>query len=154
GAPVTLCDSPSYDLGASWGDGAIVTAPNYFGSIYRLPESGGLPEPLTRLAGQVSQGWPQILPQGGGGLFPGSATFGGENSEIDVLSFKAGATKTLLKGGYFGRFLPTGERGGHLLYIHEGTLFAVPLNLERLELTGKPAPVLADVAANGRAAQF
>jgi WD40 repeat protein len=37
---------------------------------------------------------------------------------------------------------------GHLVYIHQGTLFAVGFDLDRLEVRGTPAPVLEDVAGN------
>ena len=45
------------------------------------------------------------------------------------------------RGGYHGRYLPS----GHLVYMHEGTLFAAPFDLDRLELTGQPVPVLEGV---------
>ena len=57
-------------------------------------------------------------------------------------------TKTLVRGGTFGRYLPS----GHLVYINNGTLFAVPFDLDRLEVRGTPTPLLEQVAyssANG-----
>src|SRR5205814_5926694 len=35
---------------------------------------------------------------------------------------------------------------GHLVYSQNGTLMAVPFDLQRLELTGTPVPVVEDVA--------
>src|SRR5262249_15026419 len=52
--------------------------------------------------------------------------------------------KTLVRGGYFGRYLAS----GHLVYLHQGTLFAIPMNLERLETTGPPVPALDHVAGD------
>ena len=46
------------------------------------------------------------------------------------------------RGGYFGRYLATSNGAGHLIYIHQGTLFAVPFDLGRLEVRGTPVPVL------------
>ena len=43
-----------------------------------------------------------------------------------------GTAKVVHRGGYHGRYLSS----GHLVYIHDGTLFAAPFNLERLEVTG------------------
>ena len=63
-----------------------------------------------------------------------------------------GPRKVLVRGGYFGRYLSS----GHLVYFHDGTLFAAPLDLGRRELTRPPAPVVEDVAGavgNG-SAQF
>ena len=61
-------------------------------------------------------------------------------------------TKILVRGGTFGRYLPS----GHLVYVNRGTLFAVPFDADRLEVHGTPAPVLDQIGynvANG-SAQF
>jgi hypothetical protein len=55
--------------------------------------------------------------------------------------------KTIVTNAYFGRYLPTNGSTGHLIYIHDGTLFAVPFDSDSLELHGTPAPLLGDVAA-------
>src|SRR5262249_37613654 len=54
--------------------------------------------------------------------------------------------------GTFGRFLPS----GHLVYLHNGTLFALPFDLDHLETQGTPVPVLEDIAYDARygSAQF
>ena len=46
------------------------------------------------------------------------------------------------RGGYFGRYLPS----GHLIYFRQGTLYGVPFDLGRLETHGAPAPLLEDLA--------
>jgi hypothetical protein len=48
----------------------------------------------------------------------------------------------LVRNGYFGRYL----RSGHLLYMHEETLFAAPFDLDRLEIEGPFAPAIEHVA--------
>ena len=49
-----------------------------------------------------------------------------------------------MRGGTFGRYLPS----GHLVYVNGGTLFAVPFDLDRLEVRGTPSPVLDQVGYN------
>jgi len=49
--------------------------------------------------------------------------------------------KTLVRGGTFGRYLPS----GHLVYLNRGTLFAIPFDAERLEVRGTPSPILDQV---------
>ncbi len=89
--------------------------------------------------------WPQILPGGQGVLFTGNAVRAGyDDASIEVLSLKSGQWKVVQRGGYFGRYLPS----GHLVYVHQGTLFAVGFNLDRLEIRGTPTPLLEDVAGN------
>jgi serine/threonine-protein kinase len=65
-----------------------------------------------------------------------------EACAIEAQSLSAGQRKVLVHGGYYGRY--TGS--GHLLYVHQGALFAAPMDLKRLELTGAASPVLEDVS--------
>jgi|SRR5579859_4689108 len=152
GAAVTLCDAPSGRGGTWGGDGSIVFAPDIRTALFRVSSAGGTPAPLTSLnqaSGEATQRWPQYLPGGKTVLFT-SDTHGGnyEDAEIAVYLISSGERKKLLSGGYYGRYLPT----GHLLYMHEGTLFAVPFDLKRLELTGSPSPILEGVSATPGAA--
>jgi hypothetical protein len=67
-----------------------------------------------------------MLPGGQAVLFTGATVTGGyEDASIEVLSLKTGQRKAVLRGGTFGRYLPTSNGGGHLVYLHQGTLFAV-----------------------------
>jgi eukaryotic-like serine/threonine-protein kinase len=51
-------------------------------------------------------------------------------------------------GGYFGRYLGDNGSEGHMVYIHEGVLFGVPFDPNKLEVRGTPSPLLEDVAAD------
>jgi serine/threonine-protein kinase len=93
-------------------------------------------------SGDFSHGWPQILAGGKAVLFTAWPTFDAAN--IDVISLADHRTKTLVRGGTFGRYLPS----GHLIYANRGTLFAVPFDVNRLEVHGTPSPVLDQVAYN------
>src|SRR5262249_11591175 len=124
GAVVTLADAP-LERGGSWGeDGTIVFEPDAAagGSLLRVPSSGGKPEPAISLGdGEVTQRWPQILPGGKAVLFTGHSEVSGfDDANIVVQPLAAGARKVVQRGGYYGRYLPS----GHLVYIHEGSLFA------------------------------
>jgi hypothetical protein len=150
GAPVTLCDAPA-GVGASWGDdGRIVAALNAVGELTRIPADGGTPQQLTNLEnGDFTHRWPQVLPGGRAVLFTAStAPTDFNNAHIDVLSLGSGKMTTLVRGGYFGRYVPSAGSVGYLLYIREGTLYAVAFNPTELTVHGKPEPVLQDVAAN------
>ena len=54
------------------------------------------------------------------------------------------ARKTLHRGGTYGRYLPS----GHLVFVHDGALFAVSFDVEKLEVRGTPVRILDDVAYN------
>jgi serine/threonine protein kinase/Tol biopolymer transport system component len=146
GSAITLCDATN-GTGGSWGeDGNIIAALNSTGGLSRIPSAGGPPTPVTDLqSGEFTHRWPQILPGGKAVLFTAGATgvaFDGAN--IVVMSLADHRRKTLVRGGTYGRYLPS----GHLVYVNRGTLFAVPFDVERLEVHGTPAPVLDQVGYN------
>jgi serine/threonine-protein kinase len=145
GAPTTLCDAPAM-RGAVWGeDGNIVFGVAGGAPLARVPSTGGTPQNITKPAEKGrSQRWPQILPGGQAILFTGDAPGSFDDAAIEVLILKTGEIKTVQRGGYFGRYLPS----GHLVYIRQGTLFAVPFDLARYQTRGMPAPILEDVAGN------
>jgi len=152
GAAVTLCDATG-TRGASWGEDGwiIVTLTPTAGGLSRVPATGGTPQALTEPGqkGEVMHRWPQILPGGQAVLFTGNTVATGfDNASIEVLSLKTGQWKVVQRGGYFGRYLPTSTGAGHLVYIHQSTLFAVGFDLDRLEVRGAPAPLLENVAGN------
>jgi len=148
GGPVaTLCDAPG-SRGASWGpDGSIVASLTLGGGLFRVPDGGGSPQPLTDPAAthEATHRWPQVLPGGRAVLFTGHATTANyDEANIEVLSLESRKWKIVHRGGYHGRYVPT----GHLLYVNRSTLYAVPFNLNRMEEQGAPVPLLGDVAGS------
>ena len=155
GAAVTLADAPN-NRGGSWADDdTIVFVPdNRATGMMRVSSSGGKPEPLTTLGeGEVTQRWPQMLPGGKAVLFTGHSNVTGfDDANIVVQRLPAGPRTIVQRGGYYGRYLAS----GHVIHLHETTLFAVPFDVDRLEVTGPAMPVLERVApnTNNGAAQF
>jgi len=156
GAAVTLCDAPG-DRGGAWSeDDTIYFARGNREGLSKVSSGGGasaLVTVLDKQEGEITHRWPQVLPGGKAVLFTASnngATFEDSNLIVQVLA--TGQRKIVHRGGMYGRYLPS----GHLVFVHEGTLFAVPFDLKRLETTGQPAPVVEQVITqpgNG-AAQF
>ena len=154
GAPIVVANT-SNARGAGWGeDGTIVAALTNTSGLSLISAAGGTPQPLTQLRdGEATHRWPQMLPGGQAVLFTSSSNVSNyENATIEVVTLKTGERRTLLSGGYFGRFAPTSASGAHLLYIHEGVLFALPLvdaseDASKLKPQGAPIPVLDDVAS-------
>ena len=147
GAAVPLC-SASGPRGASWGeDGSIVFTPTISSGLARVPEAGGAPQMLTDppKVGEVSHRWPQILPGGQAVLFTSTANAANyEEAKLDVVSLKTGRVTTVHAGGYFGRYLPS----GHLVFVHQGVLFAILFDPLTLKTRGAPAPVQDEIASN------
>ena len=144
GQAVVLCDVPQ-GFGGSWSeDGNIIWAANDNTIIRRIPSGGAV---VTKLkVGDSEHGWPQVLPGTQAMFFSVSPNFGtNEDSSIEVQSLRTGERKILVRGGYHGRYAPS----GHLLYMHLGTLYAAPMDVKRLELTGPAVPVVEEVASDG-----
>ncbi len=100
--------------------------------------------------GELTHRYPQVLPGSNAVLFTASVSVTPddfENANIDVLNLKTGVRKTLIRDGYFGRFLPTGRSTGHLVYVQQGSLFGVLFDPARLEVRGAPIPLVEDVTA-------
>ena len=148
GAAVALCDAPAGRGGAWAEDGTIVFLPaNGPGmTLMRVSSAGGKPEPLLSLGeSEQTQRWPQVLPSGRAILYTASNVASGfADANVVVQPLPSGVKKIVVRRGSFGRYVPS----GHLLYVQQGALFAVPFDLGRLETTGPAVPVLEGVAHN------
>jgi serine/threonine-protein kinase len=148
GAPITLCQVER-SRGASWGpDGTIVFAHASDSGLSIVPATGGEATQLTTLdeaGGEVSHRWPQWLPDGKKILFTvgtESADFSG--ASLVVLDVASGEHKVIHRGGYYGRYVPT----GHVLFVNDATVFALPFDVDSLEAKGTQIPVLEGIEAD------
>jgi eukaryotic-like serine/threonine-protein kinase len=147
GPPVTLADATAF-AGASWAEnGDLVAGLNVAGGLLSIPASGGSPRSVTDSdKEQFTHLLPQVLPGGNTVLFTAqkvSSVF--DDANIEAVSLKSGTVKTLLSGGYFGRYLATNGSTGHLLYLRQGELYAVAFDPVRLVVRGMPEPILEGV---------
>jgi WD40 repeat protein len=117
-----------------------------------------MPVAVTKFnSGELTHRWPQVLPGSHAVLFTSDTQISGQghdDANIDVVSLKSGERKTIQRGGFSARYLAdaTGSNGtGHLIYMHESTLFAEPFDPSRLATSGSPAPILEDVSSNAAA---
>ena len=145
GAPQTICALDGPLRGASWGrDDTIVFATQTSKGLRRVAATGGEPEELTKVdtaSGETGHYWPEVLPGGQGVLF---TAWNGrpDRSRIAVVSLADGHVSTLVTGGTYSRFAPT----GHLFFAIGGTLHAVRFDAARLSLAGTPTQVVAGVS--------
>ena len=120
--------------------------------LLRVPDAGGIPQTITALdfdQGEIGHYWMDLLPGDKAVLF--TAWSGSLNTaRIAVQSIDSG-DKTILAEGTNPRYAST----GHVVFAREGLLWAVPFDLDRLEVTGSAVPVLEGVRVNlGGWAQF
>jgi serine/threonine-protein kinase len=133
----------------SWSAEGIVFA-NQRG-LFRVSPEGGTPESLRmpQLDAGEQASHPEPLPGGRAVLFtviPTRTILAGVSGtpaeRIEVLNLDTGTRKTVVRGGSRGRYLPT----GHLVYGALGGLYAVPFDIQHLEMRGVPVQIVSDVA--------
>jgi serine/threonine-protein kinase len=154
GTPIKLCDV-NLSRGASWGpDGTIVFTPNPASGLSTVSAAGGEPQPLTELDAEkkeITHRWPQFLPGGGAIVFTvHSSDSNFDKAWVEVLDLNTGQRKTVHRGGTYGRYVES----GHLAYMNQGTLFALPFDLDTLEATGSAAPVVQEVGSSGQGGAY
>jgi len=130
--------------GAVWRDHTIIVGTPT--GLVRISDSGGMPEQVTRAEqGEAGHAWPALLP-GDAVLFTGGAQGA---PRISAYSVKTGR-RDLVQGATFPWYAPS----GHLIYAQGGTVFAVPFDADRLELTGSPVPVVEGVLQSSMGGSF
>ena len=145
GAPIAL-GAAEFERGATWGDDDVITyAPVAAagGRLLRVPAAGGAPTELGPFVqGHVTQRWPQALPGNRAIIYTGhSGVDSFEDACLVVQMLDGGAPRVVQCGGYGWRYAPT----GHVLYVHGGTMFAAPFDLDRLSISGTGVPVIEGV---------
>jgi Tol biopolymer transport system component len=151
GTPLTIA-KVDFCRGATWApDDSIIYTPEQEAPLFRIPAAGGEPEQLTTLDEEneeITHRWPHALPNGKIVVFV-SHTENSNFSEatIEGLNLETGERKVLVRGGTYPRWADS----GHLLYVREGTLYAVPMNPETMELQGSPGPVIENLTTNENA---
>ena len=151
GAAATICDAPQ-PRGGAWGEdgdivfsiAASVSSPR--NSLLRVSSDGGTPQPATTLSDdEVTHRWPQVLPGARAILYTAHNRANNyADANIVVQTLPNAPRKILQRGGSFGRYVPS----GHLVYVHDGTLFAAPFDHVALEVTGPGRPVIENIANN------
>jgi serine/threonine protein kinase len=157
GVPTRLLesDTPTGLWWADWIDEETVIVSRPDSGLQRMPASGGRLEPVTQLdraRGEVSHERPHVLPGGRAVLFAvGVGNW--HDCHIEVVSLETGERSTIIKEAFEAQYATS----GHVLFGRDDTLFAVPFDLERLQVAGSEVAVLSPVQMDfgtGRTANF
>ena len=132
-----LSEAPFGRCGGAWShNGTIVFSPSVDGPLYRIPDSGGIPVPVTRMthgsAGQRHM-WPSFLPDGTHFLYSDSSGPIGAQGESIYLGSLDGSSPKLISSKIAGN---VAYASGYLVYGRDYSLWAQPFDLRRLELSG------------------
>jgi eukaryotic-like serine/threonine-protein kinase len=143
GAPQTLADASAGRGGAWSADGVILFSPTANSGLVRIPDTGGVPVPVTQpKTGENSHRWPQFLPDGYHFLFR-MAVGRPETRGTYVGSLEGGSPTRVLKDETAAVFAPPDL----LLVVRQGELMALRFDPTRAAVTGQPVPVAQNVGA-------
>ena len=114
--------------------------------LMRVSAVGGPAQPLTTLAqGEITHRWPQVLPGGAAVLYTASTEIDiGAGSTLVAQPLPSGERVTVQPVGYFGRYVAS----GHIIFMHDDTLFAMPFDSQRLTATGATGRVIDGVRSD------
>jgi eukaryotic-like serine/threonine-protein kinase len=148
GPPQTLCDVPHAN-GGSWGSaGTIVFAGVQAGCVCAVPETGGTPREVTKLApGEEAHRWPSFLGDGRHFVYLLDANRT-EQHWLCVGSIEGHPPRKLLQGAITNAIFVAPH---WLLYVRGGTLLAQHFDSGAMKLVGDPVTIgrqIAEMADN------
>ena len=139
--------TPSVNFyGGSWSDDVIVfcsydpdDTENAGYSLFKVSAFGGTPKIIFKTDSPshtvfADNSYPQLLP-GGKAVISGGYEVG------YLLSLETGERTTLIENAQRANYSPT----GHLLFGRDDQLFAVPFDVDKLEITGPEVPLISDL---------
>ena len=143
GSVQPLAEAP-FGQGGTWSrDGVILFSPFPPGPVFRVSAAGGDVTPQTEVVTpQQGHNSPHFLPDGRHFLY--FVRGGPEVRGIYVGQIDDPSTRRLRDADSGAVY----ARPGHLLFVRDGTIFAQPFDLDRLQFTGDPF-LLAEQAASG-----
>jgi|KBSSwiStaDraftv2_1062776.scaffolds.fasta_scaffold05980_3 serine/threonine-protein kinase len=152
GPAVTLAEAVS-PRGGDWADDdTIVFLPAAGGGagLFQVPAGGGKTDRAIPPDVNSSQRWPQVLAGHKALLYTSNSP--AEGQRLMVRRFPDGPSKVLQSNAAYGRYLGDGQ----LIFLRGITLFAAPFDVNALEITGAPVPILEGIAnvAQNNGAQF
>ena len=150
GLPVVIAET-ARPFGVTWNadDTILFGAGGGTGAVWQVAATGGSPEAIVPSAGAITGILrPQYLPEGDRLLFSVI-----QSRRVLIHSLVTGERQTVVEdGGGDARYLPT----GHLAYVDNGTLLAVPFDASQGAVTGAAVPVIEGIEQGdpGRVAQY
>jgi serine/threonine-protein kinase len=133
GVPIVVGELNERPLGMSWAANGFIYVGRADEGIWRVSSSGGPLEQVIALdAGEYAHG-PELLPSGEWILFTMCRSVRGwSDASIVAQSLISGERRSLVPRGREARYVPT----GHISFVDAGTLFAVPFDLQSMQVSG------------------
>ena len=147
GPSLTLVDS-GFRSAPAWGPEGYVYFMGVGDTIRRVPAGGGAIEDVVALPApgrRLRYSWLNILPDGRGALVEESGGDDGQE-KLHVVELKTGRIRHTLQG-VLGYYVP--EARAIVYVVPDGTLLAVPFDLDKLTVRGRPVPLFGNLSVRG-----
>lgn len=142
GAPETVTEATN--AGADWNRDDLIVFTRADGGLSLIPAVGGSPRDIATpdtAAGERLYWDPKFLPDGRSILF---VVHTDQERHIAALSLDGTDRRILVEGS-----APRLARSGHLLFVRDRSVWAVPFDDKNLDISGEPVRVLEGIQVNG-----
>jgi Tol biopolymer transport system component/predicted Ser/Thr protein kinase len=151
GAPLTIAAIAGFQ-DAAWGSrGDIIFRPTNREALFRIRDSGGSPQPLTKLNVSLTENshrGAQFLPDGRRFLFT-TRCADRANNALYLGSLDSQTVTRVMPAQSAARYVPSASGDpGSLIFYRDGALLAQPFDVETGTLSGEPIVVVDRVAYN------
>ena len=154
GPAVVLCEATPDGLGGTWSREGVILFAHPSAPISRIPDSGGVPTPVTRLDAarhETTHRYPWFLPDGRHFLYMAANLSGAPDDPANLIRVAAIDSKEdrALIPAYSNTIYASfpGASEGHLLFYRDGSLFAQGFEPKRLRTAGQLLPIAQRVAS-------
>ncbi len=154
GVPQVVCQVPGVAVGGSWNREGHIVVGSTTGGLVQCPASGGTASSVTNVdssAPTTLHLMPTFLPDGRHLLY---LRVSRSNPSVNGLYIAdrnrlpaEQNTERLLETGFGGSYVPGTDGAGHILFVRDRVLFAVPFAADRLALSGEPVQLAAPVGS-------
>jgi Tol biopolymer transport system component len=146
GLAVTLAHAVDPERGMTWGQDDRITFARD-GTLWQVAASGGVATQISRLDAtrhEIAHSWPSSVAGGKWILFNSIVGSRRDDARIEALGVATGERHVLLESGELPRYVPS----GHLLFYREGTLVAMPFDLDRFSVKGTAVRMVEDMGVD------
>ena len=134
---VTVWEAASTSGGCWAEDDTIIFSPGEDRGLFAVPAKGGIPRSISHIETHqrtVEHQLPVMLPDPTFVLFVIHSQWAYDDPSVAVLNRQTGEHQVLVENASSPVYVPT----GHLAFVRDGSLLAVPFDPERLKVTGEP----------------
>jgi len=154
GLPRVVCEVPGVGVGGSWNTAEVILVGNTSGGLVRCPAAGGPATPATALDPSLKDAahlFPVFLPDNRHFVYLRVSRIDPSESGLYVGDLEAPAdrqsTERLVETPFGGSYVPGPPGDGHVLFVRDDTLMALPFDADRLVAIGEPSTVATGVGS-------